>query len=153
MLPVACCIVLGRPYAWCSRLLDGAFAPFSATACTLVPCTLQPVGGARQHDANNGRPACPPPAGTQDGQQGVIYTVPKGGSGRQTFITCPATGGCNKPIGLNIIAGQLGGANGANGFLFAYRRESSTLIALRSCQLPACICAPNLSASCQIDCS
>ena len=92
-------------------------------------------------------PCSPSPAGTQDGQQGIIYTVPKGGSGRQTFITCPATGGCNKPIGLNIITGHLGGANGANGFLFANRRESLTLLAPYSLsyQLPACICAAILS--------
>eukprot|EP00891_Asterochloris_glomerata_P004722 jgi/Astpho2/4722/Aster-00276 len=67
-------------------------------------------------------------AGTQDGQQGIIYTIPKGGSGRQTFVPCPASGGCNKPIGLNIIAGHLGGANGGNGFLFANRQDNGQFI-------------------------
>ena len=123
---------------------------FIAKACTLQQ--LYPALCGRPVKCSSAwctswTPCSPSPAGTQDGQQGIIYTVPKGGSGRQTFITCPATGGCNKPIGLNIITGHLGGANGGDGFLFANRRESLTLLAPYSLsyQLPACICAAILS--------
>ena len=37
--------MLGGPYAWCSCLLDAAIESCPATACTLVPCTLQPACG------------------------------------------------------------------------------------------------------------